>query len=793
MKRTITFTILFITNFILSAQKANYKQNIRGVIIDKDTETPLAGASVVLLNHSPLTGCTSDADGKFILKNIPVGRVSLKISFIGYNTIILNNLMLTSGKELVITVKLKERVILTDEITVKPKIRKDQPVNKMATVSARSFTVEETERYAGSLGDPSRMVANFAGVSSVNDSRNDIIIRGNTPTGLLWRLDGIEIPNPNHFGSLGTTGGPISMLNNNVLTNSDFFTSAWPAQYGNAISGVFDLKMRSGNNENHEFTGQAGFGGFEIGAEGPIKKGGASYLINYRYSTLSVFNFLGFNIGVGDAVPQYQDLTFKLNIPTSKAGTFSLFGLGGMSFIKLYDSEKKPDTDVAYSIGGYDTYFGSDMGVMGLSHLYFFNKNINLKTAVSFYGTRITTLVDSLVFDENHQVIPELKGGYYRGYMKEKHIATSAVLKYKINRKNLIEAGIKFNVIYPNYIDSAHFNNSFETLTDIKGRYLLLKTFIEHKLRFNDKITLNTGIYSQYFALNHSKSLEPRVGIKYDLSHNQSINFGYGLHSQTQVGVVYFYQTLLPDGTYIKTNEELEFTYSNQFVTGYNKLITDNTRVKIETYYQALSNIPVKKSFPEYSLINSGDDFYYDVQDSLINKGTGKNYGIELTLERFLSKGLYYLFTASIFNSKYKGYDGIERNTAWNGNYIFNALAGYEFKAGKHGLLSTNFKTTLAGGKRYVPINLEESAKQNKTVYDWDNAYKNRYSDYFRIDLRFSYKLNGKKINQEWAVDLQNVTNHKNIFRQVYNKQTGGLSNNYQTGFFPVIMYRINF
>lgn len=142
----------------------------------------------------------------------------------------------------------------------------------MATVSARSFTVEETSRYAGSLNDPSRMAANYAGVSSTSDARNDIIIRGNSPLGVLWRLNGMEIPNPNHFGSLGTTGGPVSILNNNLLDKSDFLTGAFPAEYGNALAGVFDLQMRSGNNEKTEFLGQVGFNGFELGAEGPIGK-----------------------------------------------------------------------------------------------------------------------------------------------------------------------------------------------------------------------------------------------------------------------------------------------------------------------------------------------------------------------------------------------------------------------------------------------------------------------------------------------------------------------------------------
>jgi len=277
--------ILFILSISFSNSFAqnNYTQTIRGTVIDKSSQSPLIGASIILMNSDPLIGTITDIDGKFRLENIPVGRQGITISYLGYNTIALPGLNLTSGKELVLTIELEENITSLSKVVITAEQRKDIAINEMATVSARSFTVEETERYAGSLGDPSRMVSNFAGVSMTNDSRNDIIIRGNSPSGLLWRLDGIEIPNPNHFGAFGTTGGPVSMLNNNLLTNSDFITSAFPAEYGNAMSGVFDLKMRHGNNEKREYVGQIGFNGFELGAEGPFKKGSrASYLANYR-------------------------------------------------------------------------------------------------------------------------------------------------------------------------------------------------------------------------------------------------------------------------------------------------------------------------------------------------------------------------------------------------------------------------------------------------------------------------------------------------------------------------------
>ncbi|MCK4822533.1 carboxypeptidase-like regulatory domain-containing protein, partial [bacterium] len=372
----IILWLLFTLNLV--AQK-DYKQTIRGTVVDKYTQMPLIGATVILLESEPLNGTATDEQGNFRLEHIPVGRQGIKVSYIGYYPMSINNLLLSSGKELVLNIELEERVFVSKEVVIKFHHKKNKPINEMAVISARSFTVEETERYAGSWGDPARMVANFAGVMSVSDQQNEIIIRGNSPTGLLWRLDGIDIPNPNHFGSTGTTGGPVCMLNNNLLTNSDFFTGAFPAEYGNVLAGVFDLKMRTGNNEKREYMSQIGFNGFELGAEGPFSnKNKSSYLVNIRYATLEGFEALGMDIGTGSSMPQFKDISFKIDIPGTKYGRFSLFGLGGKSFIQLHDS-KKDSTEWSYGLSGTDTDYGTDMGVTGLSHLFFLNEKTRLK------------------------------------------------------------------------------------------------------------------------------------------------------------------------------------------------------------------------------------------------------------------------------------------------------------------------------------------------------------------------------------------------------------------------------
>jgi hypothetical protein len=328
MKLYLILTTL-IALISLSGVAQNNRQTVRGVVVDAFTGNPIIGATVMVLDNHPVIGCSTDKNGEFTLKNVSTGRCSFIASIIGYNPQTLSNLMIISGKETVLNIKLEEKVTHLGDVVVKASYSKERPLNDMALISARSFSVEETERFAGSLGDPARMVSNYAGVMAGNDSRNDIIIRGNSPMGLLWRIEGVEVPNPNHFGAQGTTGGPVSMLNSNLLSNSDFMTGAFPTGYGNALSGVFDINLRSGNKEKYEFTGQVGFNGFEAAAEGPIPLGKnapkGSFIIDYRYSTLELVSKLGFNVGTGTAIPQYNDLSLIVDVPSKKTGGLNLW------------------------------------------------------------------------------------------------------------------------------------------------------------------------------------------------------------------------------------------------------------------------------------------------------------------------------------------------------------------------------------------------------------------------------------------------------------------------------------
>ncbi len=757
----------------------------------------MPGATIVLLETNPQIGTITNEKGYFVLENIPIGRVSLQINFLGYHTITLNNLNLTSGKELILDIEMEEKVRKMDEVVVKA-TKNGEVMNKMSSISARTFSIEESQRYAGARNDVSKMASNYAGVCASNDALNDIVIRGNSPSGLLWRLEGIDIPNPNHFGQLGATGGPVSMLNNNVLSNSDFMTGAFPAEYGNSYSGVFDLKMRNGNYEKHEFLGQVGFNGFELGAEGPIIKGNnSSYLINYRYSTVGALQAMGISVGTGKAVPNYQDLTFKLNFPTNNIGKITIFGLGGISDINFLYSERDTtdEDDNVYAYENRDVLSKSKMGIIGASHTYIINSSTYSKLIIG-----VSTMINDNVVD-SVSTVTNIPRPYIRMDLTESRIFGTFYINKKINSHHNFRIGVNVKRNSMNLTDSiynASYDRFVTRIDNIDFTYLY-EAFIQWQYKLTDNLIFNPGIHYQQLALNNSYSIEPRFGIKWNISNTQSFGFAYGLHSISQPLSVYFKQVELPDLSYLRPNEDLDFTKSHHFVFGYNLQINENLRLKAETYYQDIFQAVVEPNESAYSTLNS-NSFTRFTPDSLISGGSGANYGIELTFERFMDKGFYFLFTTSLYESKYKGSDGILRNTAFNGNYVVNALAGKEFELSLNKenakfkkVITIDGKLTMAGGLRYTPVDINTSIENGQTELDQTKPFSEQFDDYIRPDIRFAFRLDGKKISQELAFDIQNFINRKNPYMMTFDAKTGEEKMIYQLGIFPIVQYRIVF
>jgi len=667
--KTLLTSLILLCAFVSVSQENQPTQTVRGIIVDQQSESPLIGANVVVMGSDPFLGASTDLDGNFRLENVPTGRQTLRITYLGYEPREMPNMLVNSGKEMILSIGLQESFQSLAEVVIDGEAERGENINKMATVSARTFSVEETKRYAGSIDDPARMASSYAGVGVV-DGNNDLVIRGNSPRGMLWRMEGLEIPNPNHFSSQGASGGPISMLSTNMMANSEFFTGAFPAEYGNAYSGIFDINLRKGNNEQREYTLGIGILGTDLAVEGPFSKNyKGSYLVNYRYSTLSVFSLVGLDI-VGDVIPKFQDLSYNFNLPAGKAGTFSIFGVLGNGV-----------ATEAWEWQGlkYDDIYTTNMGVTGLKHTYLLGEKTLIKTTIAAMGTERKYHADT--YDTNDVFVRT----DYESKMQDMAIIANTTLNHKFNSRHSLRLGATYNKLFYDFFEEYYHSelNKMIRDQDDAGNADRFESFAQWQFRATEKLTLNTGLHQTCFNLNQQNVIEPRAGARYALGRSKWINAGFGIHSSTHDLSVYSAKATLADGSTYQPNKKLGMTRAAHYVLGYEQMITPSLRTKAEVYYQSLFDVPIIDSAnSSISGINSYDG-YADVP--MKNNGTGYNYGAELTIEKYFTNQWFMMVTSSVYQSKYVAGDGKERNTMWNGNYVNNFQGGKEFNLRKPG------------------------------------------------------------------------------------------------------------
>lgn len=810
MKKLITLVSLVLVFSVTSAQQLT--QTIRGVIKDNESNTSLIGATVIVLGSDPIIGATTDINGNFRIENVPTGRLNLELSYIGYEPKVIPNVVVNSGKEVLLNLTMQESIMKMDEVVIVANVNKGEASNEMAMLSARSISSEETSRYAGGFNDPSRIMSNFAGVTATQDGSNDIIVRGNSPKYVQWRLEGIQITNPNHFGDQSAVGGAVSTLNNNVLANSDFYTGAFTAEYGDALSAVYDVKLRAGNNEKYEAVFGFGLLGTDITLEGPFKKGyGGSFIANYRYSTASVIADLG--LADISGIPKFQDASYKLVFPTKKLGTFSVFGLGGYSSFLFEDV--KPDTwetpGNRFMIADINEDYKKRSYLLnqGINHTFNINKNsyINSTLLYSHEGIDDDIYEDRFIqiFDEEGNHLRDSTVDYTRnliGRLKKSSYRASVTYNNKINSQHKIQVGSKYALLGYEFFQSQFTETPSDrtTLVDFNENVSTVRNFVSWKYRINERLTMVSGVHNMNILLNNKSTIEPRVAFSFKLNNGGSLNAGYGKHSNMESIHNYFAKVEQEDGSLAEPNKDLGLLKAHHYVLGYEKRFGKNIRAKIEGYYQDLYNLPVANDPNSYyATINEGLEFQYI---DLVNEGTGKNYGIEITLERFFNRNFYYMVNTSLYQSKYTALDGIERNTRYNGNYLANLLFGKEFtKLGKkqNQTLALNSKIFFAGGQKIIPLLRDEQGNlavdpENNNYWDYSKAYENSIEDVYQIILSASYKWNKPKATHELFLNLDNITNNKGRINEFYDaSEPGSVGYLTQFGFFPNLMYRVYF
>ena len=756
--RLIVAITLVLPQVVFPQTNAQLTQHIRGTVTDRTSGGLLYSAEVRLASGEMVT--STDELGRFVLNDVPIGRHTVTVSRMGYETTVINEVLVGSARAVNLDITLVQSPIALEEVTVGPNVNKAGSLNDMALLGAQMFSVEEARRFAGGMDDPARLVSAYAGVATPSLSNNGISVRGNAPALLQWRLEGVEIPNPNHFADLDVLGGGfLSALSANVLGNSDFFSGAFPAAYNNAVSGVFDMKLRNGNNQNYEHVFQLGILGIDFASEGPIsRKNRSSYLINYRYSTTKLLEQIRGKEGMGGTLG-YQDLNFRFNFPTEKSGTLSVWGTG---LIDEVDPILDDRNDWKYAEDGFLAGAKQRSGAAGISHNYLFgNQKTGLETslAATYLGNRVDETFHDL--DGNSSPQTDLTAN-------TTNLVLTTALTHKASARHSYKAGITWTTIgYDMRLDFApEAGGALENFAAANDHTNLVSAYASSKINLGKRVVLSAGLNTQHLTLNNHTTVEPRASIRWQAAPRSSFAVGYGLHSRMEKPDVYFVRDA--DGNL--PNNQLAFTKSHHLMLAYVYRISPDMNLKIEPYYQHLFNVPVTAD-GSYSLLNRTD---YYLTEVLVGEGKGQNYGVDLTFEKYMTKGLYYMVTGSLFDSKYMAGDGTWYNTRYNRRFVLNGLIGKEWLMGRN-MLGINLKATVMGGKRYTPVDEEATLAHpdNAVQYDENRMFAHQFNPMFIGDFSVSYKLNRRRTAHEFALKSVNATSQQEYVEHRYNIKSG--------------------
>ncbi len=771
--------LLLVSLFPLLLLAQSPFQTISGVVLDKDSGQPLIGATVKVENAEPPVGAVTDLDGKFTILNVPVGRLQIQCGYLGYEPWLSDPIIVNSARETYLQINLIEAVAQAQEVVITARRRGNEPINELSLLSTRSFSADETQRYAASANDPGRMAQALPGVQPSRDNRSDIVVRNNSGIGLLWRLEGIDIPNPNHFARRGSSGGGITIFSVSMLANSDFSTGAFPAEYGNAYSGVFDVHFRKGNPEKREYTFRAGMLGLDFSTEGPFRKGGdATYLINYRYSTLGILNKMGIHL-VGERVDNtFQDLSFNLYFPSkNKKHLFTLWGIGGQS---------KEIEDAVADVKDWKSYtdyftrdFNTNMGALGATYTTLLSDDAYIKTSVAVMGQAIDFTNDTLnaerqafrVNDEQYQ-----EGRY----------SFATFLSKKFTPRLSLKTGIYFNAMPYRF-----FRNTLADSTgmDANGTTALTQPFVQFRFRPYSKLTLNAGLHALFFHFNHTSSVEPRLSMKYEVSDKQSLSIAWGVHGKVLPLGNYFTRV---DGQMVNRNAGL--IRAQHTILGYDLLIGKAQRLHAEAYMQRFRNVPVANTpGSSWSILNTIEGF---TRYAVVNEGTGQNIGLDLSFEQSFSSGIFFILSGSVSKSRYKDVGGNEHPTAFDSGVSATFTGGKEWTFQNASVLQLGLRLIYNGGQRLTPLlpNQPVSRFSQNPLLDEANAFRDRVQPYFRPDLRIAYRRNNPHSAWSLALDIQNVISHKNIdaLSRNYDPDLNQWVYRKQAGLTPVLSFQID-
>ncbi len=728
-------------------------------------------------------GTLTDSLGLCFWDN-PATLTNLVISHIGFQS---QHISLTPKDSFPLTVLLEPNPYTFPEVWIM-NLADDQPATPpFTTLSAISFNLQQSSHFPASFSDISRVVMNYAGITHETDIMNQLVVRGHSPKGIQWHLDGVEIPNPNHFAEAGAGGGGINAISSQLLEQVDFLHGAFPAQYGNLTSGAFNLQLRRGSTDRTHHRLSLGLLSNEFTTEGPFKKGGkASYIANLRLASFSLLDDLGINPLGEVEPPSFQDLAIYLNFPSSKWGNLSLFGLTATSHSREWNAVPytKELDGTSHNWRNKNDYF---LSLWQLTHKKTLGDNWLIKNTLSLAMNSQVYQEDSL--DSVGEVQPI---GDHNIHLSTLVLATT--LNYYAQANWRLQSGVSF-IHQPFDFDIQDIDVGFTHRTsyiDAQGSTYRISGYTQAELQLIPRWTFVPGIHMIHYGQSLQTFLEPRLGLRWKLKKNQWVSFGAGLFSKMEPLAQHFLQTYDDKGEFSLPNEHLGVTRSWQMMLGYERQLSSYLQLKLEAYYHRLFDIPVSNEGDlVLSSLNASNAFIISPIQGVVpleNNGNGKNYGIDVTLDGKFSSA-FMLATLSIYQAKFNLGRGPYLNSRFNGNFASSLKIGKEFTLGRNNVL-LSMTVFWNGGQRYTPIDLSSSRLFGTYIEDKSQIFTSRVPAYLRWDSSARWERKTKKGVQALTVDIQNMTNHRNILNMGgYNQHAQDYFYTYHSGLLPVLSY----
>lgn len=769
--KRISYTIFFLI-FCGAAFSQQVMTRVTGVVTDRTTGSTLEGVNIRLEGVAQLTPVQTGSNGKFSVE-VPVGRYKLTATSTGYNALS-QEILAIAGKEFNVNISMNPSLEQLKEIEVV-----SSPISE-DVAGQRSLTIEKTLRIPANYLDPVRAITAYPGVVTANDQGNSIIVRGNSPNGLVWKLNGVDIVNPNHLSNAGTfsdkpmaNGGGVNIISAQMIDKTDFYTGQMPVSYGNGLSGIIDMSLREGNKKKMEYTAQASLIGLDVAAEGPIERNeNTSFLVNYRYSTVGLLSNLG--VDFGDESITFQDLSFHVNHRSQGGAVLSLFGFWGAS---KNDFSAKPEAEWEEEKDMYDIQYKSGTGAFGANITLPLGPG-KLSAALAYSATsqsRVSNTPSAIAFT-----------GFF--VKTDNYDQSNALLASRLDYSMTLSDKIVWDIgVNANLVDNSvnafkvtSLSNilNFETGLNGQNDGVLLQPYTNFAVTVSPRLSLNAGVRYVSYTFNRTNALEPRASLLFKADERSSVSASYGLISQLQIPQMY------------AVNKDLALTKSHHFDIAHTQMFSNDVQLRTGLYYQKLYDVPIGDGYL-FSSLNFLEGL---PPTSLVSEGTGKNYGADVTVEKQFFNKNYVLVGGSYYKSTYVAGDGVERNTRFDGNYTFSAIHGKEWtKESKRRTIGLNTRVLYLGGLRQSPVVESQSILRGETYYDEVNPYSEKLSDYFRLDLRLSFRKNKPGYTRTFAIDIQNLTGQQNEAYRYYDRVQAKTVTKYHLGIIPILVYRIDF